>query len=70
MDLLIKKINDIRVGILAVAEHEFSIASKFDCGANPIDLIEIIRHLRFKNNSFDYLIVLYHGGNINGQHSI
>src|SRR5437660_841918 len=57
----IKEIKGIKVGILAVAEHEFSIATKDSPGANPLDLIDCVRNLKSSSDSFDYLIVLLHG---------
>lgn len=63
--ILIKKIGKIRIGILAVAEHEFSIATDNSWGANPLDLIDYVRNVRCQRDNFDYLIVLFHGGNEN-----
>jgi poly-gamma-glutamate capsule biosynthesis protein CapA/YwtB (metallophosphatase superfamily) len=59
--ILIKKVGNIRVGILAVAEHEFSIATKDSWGANPLDLVDFVRNVRSHRSQFDYLIVLLHG---------
>ena len=33
------KINNIRIAILSMAEHEYSTAEKMSYGANPLDLI-------------------------------
>ena len=52
----------ITVGIYACAEHEFSIASPNDPGANPFDPFTSLDHIRQIKNDCDYLIVLYHGG--------
>ena len=52
----------IRVGILAVAEHEFSIASKRSWGANPLDPIDYVRNVKQHEDEYDYLVVLLHGG--------
>jgi poly-gamma-glutamate synthesis protein (capsule biosynthesis protein) len=57
----IKDFNGFRVGILAVAEREFSIATKDSPGANPLDLIDCVRNLKSTGDKFDYLIVLLHG---------
>jgi poly-gamma-glutamate synthesis protein (capsule biosynthesis protein) len=57
------KINNIRIGILGIAEHEFSIATNYSHGANSCDLIETFRNINDNIEHFDYLIVLYHGGN-------
>lgn len=61
--VLIQKIKGIRVGIMGVAEHEFSIATKDKCGANPLDIIGYMRYVREHKTEWDYLIVLLHGGN-------
>lgn len=55
------KKNGLRVAILAVAEREFSIAGEDQPGANPMDLIEIVRWVRSQGESWDHWIVLYHG---------
>jgi poly-gamma-glutamate synthesis protein (capsule biosynthesis protein) len=61
--ILVCPVGGVRVGILGLAEHEFSIATDSSPGANPIDLIDITRNIAAKRGSFDYLIVLLHGGN-------
>jgi len=56
------EIKGMRVGIMAMAEHEFSIATETTAGANSLDLItfrEYTRHFA----EFDYWVLLYHGGN-------
>jgi hypothetical protein len=60
--ILVKQCGKLRIGILAVAEHEFSIAGKNSWGASPLDLIEIVRNINSRKAHFDYLIVLLHGG--------
>ena len=60
--ILIQKVNGIRVGILALAEHEFSIATKVSPGANPLDIIDCLRNVKENKGLFDYLILLIHGG--------
>lgn len=61
--ILIKKVGKIRVGALALAEHEFSIATDNSWGANPLDLIDYVRNVESQRDKFDYLVVLIHGGN-------
>ena len=61
--VLIHQIRGIRIGILGVAEHEFSIATKDGCGANPLDVIDYVREVQEHRDQWDYLIVLLHGGN-------
>jgi poly-gamma-glutamate synthesis protein (capsule biosynthesis protein) len=53
----------VRIAILAVAEHEFSIATPNTAGANPYDPEDCVRNIRENRDRFDYLIVLFHGGN-------
>ena len=60
--ILVKTVNAIRVGVLAMAEHEFSIATAGTPGANPFDLMDYVRNVGRNRDSFDYLIVLLHGG--------
>lgn len=60
--LLIREVGGLRVAVLAVAEHEFSIAGKNSWGANPLDPIDFVRNLKDNCDRFDYLIVLLHGG--------
>jgi poly-gamma-glutamate synthesis protein (capsule biosynthesis protein) len=59
--ILVTDVKGIRVGILAVAEHEFSIATKNAPGANPLDLIDFVRNVSSRRGEIDYLIVLLHG---------
>lgn len=61
--ILISKIGKIRVGLLGVAEHEFSIATNNSWGANPLDLLDYVRNVRDSTDNLNYLIVLVHGGN-------
>lgn len=61
--IYVRNVKGLRIGILSVAEHEFSIASKNTPGANPLDMIEFVRNIRKCRSTFDYLIVLLHGGN-------
>ncbi|HJZ75883.1 MAG TPA: CapA family protein [Vicinamibacterales bacterium] len=60
--ILVRKLGDLRVGVLAMAEHEFSIAAANSPGANPLDLIDYVRNVASARDTFDYLIVLLHGG--------
>ena len=61
--ILIREVNGMRIGFLAVAEHEFGIAAKNTPGANPLDVIDFVRNIREHRSDFDFLIVLLHGGN-------
>jgi poly-gamma-glutamate synthesis protein (capsule biosynthesis protein) len=53
---------NLRIGIVAMAEHEFSIATPNDWGANPLDLRRFVRTVAKHRNKWDYLLVLVHGG--------
>lgn len=57
----IRQVGDIRLGILAVAEHEFSIATPRSPGANPLDPIEFVRTVQRHRADWDHLVVLLHG---------
>lgn len=57
----IQQVGNIRLGVLAFAEHEFSIATPSSPGANPIDLIDFVRTVRQYQHLWDHLIVLLHG---------
>ncbi len=54
--------NEIRIGVYACAENEFSIASDNCMGANPFDPLESPEHITELKKYCDYVIVLYHGG--------
>lgn len=58
---LIRNVNGIRVGALAMAEREFSIATQASAGANPLDLIDFVRSVQENEKQYDYLIILLHG---------
>jgi len=61
-NVYIKKINNITIAIFSYAEHEFSIATEKNGGANPLDLIDFIRKIQKIKNTVDFIILLYHGG--------
>lgn len=58
----IKNFGDVQLGIYCCAEHEFSIASKNNPGANPYDPLESFDEVRDFKKRCNYVIVLYHGG--------
>lgn len=51
-----------KIGILAVAEHEFNLATNDRAGAHHFDLFDSFDDIRNIRQQCDYLIVLYHGG--------
>ncbi|MCS7089704.1 MAG: CapA family protein [Verrucomicrobiota bacterium] len=57
----VRDLQGLRIAVLAVAEREFSIAGPKTPGANPIDLIEVLRRIRAEADCWDHWIVLYHG---------
>lgn len=54
--------NGVKLGLYCCAEHEFSIATEHDSGANPFDPLESYDHVQELKKKCDYVIVLYHGG--------
>lgn len=54
--------NNLNIGVYACAEHEFSIATTDNPGANPFDPLESLDHIKKLKEKTDYVIVLYHGG--------
>lgn len=51
-----------KIGIYCCAEHEFSIVSDKQAGANPFDPLESLDHITALKVQCDYVICLYHGG--------
>jgi len=58
----IRSVGGRRVAILAMAEHEFSIATRTRAGANPLDVIDYTRQVASLRGAYDHLVVLLHGG--------
>ena len=59
----IRTINGIRLGVLAMAEHEWGIATESSPGVNPLDPIEYTRFVKRERSALDVLIVVLHAGN-------
>jgi len=57
----IKQINGQRIVLYAMAEREFSVADENCPGANPLDLISLVRAIHLYKQS-GIFIVLIHGG--------
>lgn len=60
------ELGGLRLGLLGMAENEFSIAGSESWGANPIDLIQhvmLLSELRASSQPLDHLVILLHGGN-------
>lgn len=60
--ILVRAVGGLRIGLMAIAEHEFSIATADRPGAAPLDVIDFVRTVRAQQAEFDYLVVLLHGG--------
>lgn len=54
--------DNLKIGVYACAEHEFSIASSIFPGANPYDSLYTFDDISELKKICDYVIVLYHGG--------
>lgn len=59
----VRSYNRIRVGVMAVAEAEYSLAGTAEPGANSMDFFNTARKLREARDLCDFLVVLVHGGN-------
>jgi len=59
---LIAEINGIRIGVIACAEHEWSIATHNNPGANPLEMPETLFAIRDLRDKVDFLLILVHGG--------
>lgn len=60
---LIREVNGLRIGIVAMAEAEFCLASGSYCGACHLDSITFGRMARTLRAQSDFVLVLVHGGN-------
>lgn len=52
----------IKLAIINACEREWSIANESAAGANPIDLIDSIHHIRIARENADFVICIMHGG--------
>ena len=51
-----------RIGIINVCEHESSIATKNNAGANPLDLVNLYYDIKMLKDQVDKVVVIIHGG--------
>ena len=58
-----KKLNNVTIAIIAIAEHEFSIAEEKKAGSAPLDMIENYNQIKEAKENADIVIVTLHGGN-------
>jgi len=56
------KVGDLRIGLLAIAEQEWCVATEHSPGANPLDTIHFVRTIQRSRGTYDFLIVLLHSG--------
>lgn len=61
-NILIRDVKGFRIGILAIAENEFGIATIDKPGSNPLNIMDTVRNITKHRDYFDYLIVLVHAG--------
>ncbi|MDA9761979.1 CapA family protein [Desulfobacterales bacterium] len=61
--ILIKRVGDTRVAIIGICQHENSIATDYSYGANPFDIVNLVRTTLKEKSEYDYLIILVHAGN-------
>lgn len=57
-----RTIKGVRIGVIAMAEHEFSIVKPYRGGASPLDVIDFVRNVTEIGGDIDYLVVLLHAG--------
>lgn len=59
---LVKDINGFKLAIINCCEHEFSIASTNEAGANPLDIVDICHQIELARQLADHVLVIIHGG--------
>lgn len=59
---LYKIIGGVKVAIINICEHEFSIATNTTAGSSPLDPIDNYYQIRVARTHADYVIVIVHGG--------
>lgn len=52
----------VKVGIVAVCEHEYTYALRDQFGANPFDPFDTMEDIEQAKQNADYVVVMYHGG--------
>ena len=60
--IYVKKINNIRIGIISIAETGFYTANRNKFGTCNINVIDIYNEIKNRKKEFDYMIALIHGG--------
>jgi poly-gamma-glutamate capsule biosynthesis protein CapA/YwtB (metallophosphatase superfamily) len=60
---LILRHGNITLGLIAIAENEFSASSEDKAGVNPLDLVNNYYQIVKLKKEVDIVLVIYHGGN-------
>ena len=60
--ILVREVNGLRVGLLGVTQHEFSVAGRTTPGAAPMDPVEVHGQVRRQEDGWDVLLALVHAG--------
>jgi poly-gamma-glutamate synthesis protein (capsule biosynthesis protein) len=55
-------INDIKIAVLSITEHEFSIAGETRPGAWPLDIIDNTGQIKKIRETADFILLIIHGG--------
>lgn len=61
--ILYKDINGSKIAFINFCEHEFSIATSYSGGSNPLNIIKLYNDIRTARKESDYVILISHGGN-------
>lgn len=56
------ELENMKIGVYACTEHEYTLATETTSGANPFDPLNSLDHIETLKKEVDYVIVLYHGG--------
>lgn len=51
-----------RLAVINACEHEWSVATKDEPGANPIDIVAICNSIKSAKKESDYVLLIVHGG--------
>lgn len=57
-----KQIGDQLLAVINCCEHEFSIATEHEAGANPLNLIQQYYQIKEAREKADNVLVIVHGG--------
>ena len=60
--VLYKNIKDKKIALINFCENEFSIATKNNAGANPLNVVANYYQIQEAKQNADYIIVIIHGG--------